>query len=209
MGYSPKHRPTVTLVGGMSGPGARPAILAPATVSNGGVDFVRVIDGGAGYVNPIAIIVAPGNPNVNVVPIWAPAGALKSSTRDMMSFAEAALGHAEVNGVKVSARLRSAFRIAQKGYVCEIADQRPCILLAGLAWTRNPADGGMPALVAKNGGLSGFTANIRLVPALDLGVVVFANTDQSQGIEQNGNPEPGAELVADNIMFAIVRSNLR
>jgi len=208
-GYSPKHPPTVTLVGGTSGPDARPAVLAPATVSNGGVDFVRVIDGGASYVSPIAVIVTPGNPNVNAVPIWAPAGALKSSTRDMMSFAEAALGHAEVNGVQVDSRLRSAFRLAQRGYVCEFGDQRPCILLAGLAWTRNPASGGMPAVVAKNGGLNGFTTNIRLVPSLDLGVVVFANTDQTQGIEQNGNPQPGAELVADNIMYAIARSNLR
>ena len=155
-----------------------------------------------------AVIVAPGNPNVNAVPIWAPAGALKSSARDMMSFAQAALGQAEVNGAQVDSRLRSAFQMAQKGYVCETAGQRPCILLAGLAWTRNPADGGMPALVAKNGGLNGFTTNIRLVPSLDLGVVVFANTDQTQGIEQNGKPQPGAELVADNIMYAIARAKL-
>lgn len=47
-----------------------------------------------------------------------------------------------------------------------------------------------------------------LVPSLDLGVVVFANTDQSEGTSMNGNPQPGAQLVADNIMYAIARATL-
>src|SRR5215468_7435246 len=196
VGYTPKHPPTVTLVGGTSGAGASTAILAPATVSNGAVDFVRVIDGGAGYVDPIAVIVAPGDPNENAVPVWAAAGALKSSTRDMVSFARAALGLPVVNGVRVDPRLRRAFQLAQRGYACEIPGQRPCLLLSGLAWTRNPANGGMPAVVSKNGGLPGFTTDLRLVPSLDLGVIVFANTDQTEGTSMNGNPQPGAQLVA-------------
>ena len=207
IGYTPKHPPMVTLVGGTSGVGARTAILAPATVSNGAVDFVRVIDAGAGYVDPIAVIVAPGDPNENTVPVWAAAGGLKSSTRDMISFAQAALGHSVVNGVRVDPRLRSAFQLAQRSYACEIPDQRPCLLRSGLAWTRNPANGGMPAVVSKNGGILGFTTDLRLVPSLDLGVVVFANTDQTEGTEMNGNPQPGAQLVADNIMYAIARAN--
>jgi hypothetical protein len=46
------------------------------------------------------------------------------------------------------------------------------------------------------------------VPSLDLGVVVFINTDQKQGTAMNGNPQPGAPRVADNIMNAIARANL-
>ena len=124
-GYSPKHLPAVSLVGGTSGPGARAAILAAATVSNGAVDFVRVLDGGAGYVDPIAVIVAPGAPNENPVPVWAAAGALKSSTRDMVSFLQAALGRPAVNGVRIDSRLRRAFRMAEKGYACDTRVSAP------------------------------------------------------------------------------------
>ena len=46
------------------------------------------------------------------------------------------------------------------------------------------------------------------MPSLALGVVVFVNTDQILGTEPNGNPQPGAQLVADNIMYAIARSRL-
>jgi CubicO group peptidase (beta-lactamase class C family) len=208
-GYSPKHPPTVALLSGTSAPGVRTAILAPATVSNGGVNFVRVIDGGTGYVGPIAVIVAPGIPNKYVVPIWAPAGALKSSTRDMISFAQAALGHLVVNGVRLDPRLRSAFQMAQKGYACETAGQRPCLSLSGLAWSSNPGDGGMAAGVSKNGGLPGFTTDVRLAPSLDLGVVVFVNSNQREETANGKKPGASADLIADNILYAIARANQR
>src|SRR5262249_21675805 len=151
--------------------------------SNGGVDFVPVIDGGAGYVDPVGVVVAPPPPTSNNVPVWAPAGALKSSARDMISFAEAALGHSTVNGVKVDPKLRSAFHMAQRGSACA-SDQKPCLDLPGLAWAGVPADGGMPAIVSKNGGLPGFSTELRLVPNIDLGVIVFVNTADNQ--EENG-----------------------
>jgi len=208
-GYSPSDPPTVTLVGGTSGPGARAAILAPADVSNDAVDFVRVIDGGAGYVDPIAVIVPPGGAAVNAVPVWAPAGALKSSARDMLFFAEAALGHSVVNGTTLDSRLTAAFAMAEKGYVCETAGQRPCLALSGLTWSRNPADGGMPAVVSKNGGLPGFSTDLRLVPSLDLGVIVFINSNQKPTAGSGKKPVSTATDIADNIMYAIARSNLR
>jgi CubicO group peptidase (beta-lactamase class C family) len=214
-GYSPKHLPAVALVGGTAGPNARTAILAPATVSNGGVDFVRVMDGGAGYVDPIAVIVAPGNPFDNAVPVWAAAGALKSSTRDMVWFAEAALGHQWVNDVQVDGKLRSALQMAQKGYACETPDQRPCVGLSGLAWAISPTDGGMREIVAKNGGLPGFTTELRLVPSTDLGVIVFANSSQTPleasdpaDAEKSAKPPSTAGLIADNIVYAIARLKL-
>jgi len=126
----------------------------------------------------------------------------------MIAFMQAALNQPLANGVRIDSRLRRAFRVAEKGYVCESTGQGPCVLVAGLAWTRNPASGGMPSVVSKNGALDGFTTNVRLVPSLELGVVVFVNTDQTLGIETNGNPQPDAQLVADNIMYAIARSRL-
>jgi CubicO group peptidase (beta-lactamase class C family) len=208
-GYSPNHPPTVTLTGGTTGPGARTAILAPATVSNGGVDFVRVIDGGAGYVDPIAVIVAPGRPSDNAVPIWAPAGALKSTARDMSSFAQAALGQSVVNGVKLDPRLKSAFKMAQKGYACETPNQRPCLAMSGLAWSSTPADSGVPSVVSKNGGLAGFSTDLRLVPSLDLGVIVFINSNQRGEMADGKKPVSTSTLIADDIMYAIARANLR
>jgi CubicO group peptidase (beta-lactamase class C family) len=205
-GFSPKHPPVVTVTGGNYGPGARNAILGTATVSNGGLDFVPVIDGGAGYVDPIAVVVAPGPPANNNVPIWAPAGALKSSARDMISFAEAALGHSTVNGVRVDPKLRSAFQMAQKSYACANSD-KPCLDLSGLAWAGTPADGGMPAIVSKNGGLPGFSTELRLMPNLDLGVIVFINTNDTQK-EDGKKPPSTSGLIADNIMYAIARSKL-
>jgi len=59
-GYSVKDPPPVTITGGAQGPDARPAVLAPANISNGSVDFVRVLDSGQGYADPIAVIVEPG-----------------------------------------------------------------------------------------------------------------------------------------------------
>src|SRR5262249_41257859 len=146
-------------------------------------------------------------PANNNVPIWAPAGALKSSARDMISFAEAALGHSTVNGVRVDPKLRSAFRMAQKGYACANADQKPCLDLSGLAWAKLPADGGMPAVVSKNGGLAGFSTELRLVPNIDLGVIVFVNTNDTQK-EDGKKPQGTSELIAENIMYAIARSKL-
>jgi CubicO group peptidase (beta-lactamase class C family) len=173
----------------------RAAILARPTVSNGGVDFVRVIDGGAGYVDPIAVIVPPGRAAHNAVPVWAPAGALKSTARDMLFFAEAALGHSVVNGAKLDPRLKSAFKLAQKGYACEIAGQRPCLALSGLTWSSTPADGGMPAAVSKNGGLPGFSTDLRLVPSLDLGVIVFINSNRNAGTNNGKKPVSAATKI--------------
>ncbi len=202
-GYSVKHPPTVTITGGTQGPGAQPAVLAPANISNGSVDFVRVLDGGQGYVDPIAVIVEPGNPLHNAVPIWAPASALKSSARDLLKFAEAALRHRFVDGVAVDSRLRAGFEVAQMSYACETP--RPCLRFSGLAWAITPADGGMGKVISKNGGIAGFSTQIGLVPSLDLGVVVFVNSRQN--LIETGKPDADAARILNNILSAIARES--
>lgn len=206
-GYSVKDPPTVTITGGTLGPDARPAVLATANISNGSVDFVRVLDGGQGYVDPIAVIVEPGDPFQNAVPIWAPAGALKSSARDLLKFAEAALGHRLVDGIRVDSRLRAAFETAQRSYACEVFGQRPCLGFSGLAWAITPADGGMGKVISKNGGIAGFSTQIGLVPSLDLGVVVFVNSRQN--LIETGKPDADAARILNNIISAIARERLR
>ena len=80
------------------------------------IAFVKILDGGAGYVGPLAVLVAPGQPFLNNIPIWAPAGALSSTARDMTTLAEAALGHRIVNGKPVSRSIREGFQIAETSY---------------------------------------------------------------------------------------------
>ena len=85
-----------------------------------------MIDGGAGYVDPIALIVPASSAADHMVPIWVPAGALK--------------------------------------------------------WSRNPADGrdaGGGLEERAGGGLPGFSTDLRLVPSLDLGVIVFINSNRN------------------------------
>src|SRR5439155_17179141 len=70
--------------------------IAQAVLWHHRVAFVRVADPGAGYVEPLAVAIAPGRPFT--IPIWAAAGALSSTARDMVSLAEAALGHELIGG---------------------------------------------------------------------------------------------------------------
>jgi CubicO group peptidase (beta-lactamase class C family) len=206
-GYSTDDLPTVTITGGTRGAQARDAVLAPASVSNGSVDFVRVLDGGRGYVEPIAVIVAPGEPTDNPIPIWAPAGALSSSARDMLALAEAALGHIVGRHFLLALWLNLGFRVAQIPSVCNVPNQDPCLAFTGLAWEITPRDGGVGAIITKNGGLDGFSSEVRLLPALDLGVVVFVNSRQK--FEEKGKPSKTAGNIADSILYTIARGGLR
>lgn len=99
--------------------------------------------------------------------------------------------------------------MAQKGYACETESQRLCLAMSGLAWSSNPADGGMPAVVSKNGGLAGFSTDLRLVPSLDLGVIVFINSNQTGETADGKKPVSASALIADDITYAIARANLR
>lgn len=172
-----ERRPRVAVVGGRIG-GTK--ATATAHVVNGQVVFVSVDKPGSGYVDPIRVIVEPGGGVANVVPVWAPAGALKTSLSDMAKFAQSAMRHQL--GHKNS-RIDKAFRFAQKPYACtgpdpSLANCEPGQPRSALAWAVLPADpeSGRPAVVSKNGGLTGFTTQVNLMPSEKLGVVVFSNS---------------------------------
>ena len=88
--------------------------IAQAVLWHHRVAFVRVADPGAGYVEPLAVAIAPGRPFT--IPIWAAAGALSSTARDMVSLAEAALGHERIGGKRVDPVILDGFRIAETPY---------------------------------------------------------------------------------------------
>ena len=205
-GYS--GAPKVVIGGGRHPSKGRDA-TATAHNANGRVIFVSVDDSGDGYEQPIAVIIEPGGALHSPIPIWAPAGALTSTIADMVNFASAALGQTKVAGRNVPPSITAGFDIAETTYACEGAvPSPPCekgVLQSGLAWGIEPADvnNGVPAVVFKNGGLTGFSTQVDLIRDLNLAVVVFVNTKQAGA--DTGEEEEGAlaPIIARNILFAL------
>ena len=104
---------------------------------------------------------------------WYPAGALRSTAADMLSFAEANLRHESVGAHAVSANLISAMKLAQT----------PTLTLPngherqGMAWATDLGDGGPEVApeVLKNGGTVGFSTVILLNPSKDLAIFIAVN----------------------------------
>ena len=196
--------PTVTISGGRRAKG-RDAV-AQAVLWHQQIAFVKILDGGAGYVEPLAVLVAPGQPFLNNIPIWAPAGALSSTARDMTTLAEAALGHRIVNGKPVARSIRDGFQIAETSYaqgstLCQDAE----IDGSGLAWAILPPDGDVGEIIVKNGGVGGFSTVVFLVPSIDLGIVVFINSRTPPSVAaQGGQPTSIATYTGFNMIFAIL-----
>ncbi|WP_180982390.1 serine hydrolase domain-containing protein [Methylocella silvestris] len=196
--------PTVVFSGGFGGGVGRNA-TGTVQIANGEVAFVGIADGGDGYALPLSVVVDPGDGFTNVVPIWAPAGALHSTVQNMATFAQAALGSP---GVLVPPAMAAGFKIAQTPRAC--TGQKPSlskcpanILLSDLAWATIPEDkvNHVPAIVLKNGGLTGFSTQIMLMPARGLGVVVFANSNGNQVSDNKSTGE--APLIARGALYAL------
>lgn len=118
---------------------------------------------------------------------WYAAGGLRSTGRDMISFAEANLGHTKVNGKPVSAELIAATQLAQKPIY---AMPNGCNEQA-MAWVNNMG-GGHPNLhpvIVKNGGTSGFSTVIAISPTKDAAIFIAVN-------QVGANPaEKGIEIL--------------
>jgi CubicO group peptidase (beta-lactamase class C family) len=203
-----KRVPKVTIRGGR-GAGGRDA-TAVAHLANGRVNSITVSNGGAGYRPPLTARVAPGDPEKNVIPIWAPAGALQSTLDDVARLAAAALDR-PLRRARLPLSLREGFRIAETPYACAAADPTLSTCPAGtnrvgLAWSIVPADAAnhAPEIVTKNGGLPGFSSQIFLVPERGLAVVVLVNSE-SHGVdvEKIGGNHPLAAAPAQVLAFNI------
>jgi CubicO group peptidase (beta-lactamase class C family) len=184
---------------------------ATAHIANHKVSFVTVDDGGEGYEQPLSVVFTPGTPLQNSIPIWAPAGALSSTLRDMVRLAAAALGHTEVESRPMTSRITAGFTIAETPYACqnkggfpELEQCKPENPQSGLAWTIEQADSthSMPTIISKNGGLPGFSTQLMLMPDRDLAVVVFMNT-RSGGTNLGEEISSPASIIARNILGAL------
>lgn len=109
---------------------------------------------------------------------WYAAGGLRSTARDMLSFGEANLGHAEVNGKQVPAELTAAMKLAQT----PIYTMPKGFNKQAMAWVNNMGNGSpnLHPVILKNGGTAGFSSVIALNPTKDL--VVFIAVNQSRAI---------------------------
>ncbi len=175
--------PEVTITGGRPLDVGSDAVLA-AELVNGGVAFVEVVDPGAGYVDPLSVIIEQGAPTDFPVTASAASGFLRTSLRDLSAFAEAALGRREVGGRRVPRKITRAFEIAQRSQACygpepALATCPPTQTRSALAWAVEPADpaSGVAAIVSKDGEVPGYSTFIALMPDEDLGVVVMMNAE--------------------------------
>jgi CubicO group peptidase (beta-lactamase class C family) len=215
LGSSYTTPPGVTITGGRHNGTACRDAKGKAHIANGRVTFVSIEDGGDCYEQPAAVIVEPGTSLTNAIPIWAPAGALHSTVRDMTVFAAAALGRAPSGLISPDTAITAGFKIAEREYACTGTDpdQHPCptgTSLSALAWGILPEDKHqhVPAILSKNGGLPGFSTQVLLMDARGLAVVVFANsngeTDTGEAPDtDNTKPRKVAESIARNIFYAL------
>jgi hypothetical protein len=194
-----QYPPSVVISGGREG-GSN--AVAVARIANGHVIAVEVTNHGAGYAPPVSVAVAPGRAESNGVTIWAPAGGLLSTVNDLTRFAAAASGITSVQSMRVPAAMTVGFRTAETPYACEaenpiLAACPQGVWQSGLAWDIQPADpaNAIPKVVAKNGGLPGYSSQIVLVPSRQLAVVVLINSD-------TGSPAADIALdIAHNLML--------
>lgn len=104
---------------------------------------------------------------------WYPAGALRSTAADMLSFGEANLGHATVEGHTVPGELTAAMKLAQiPTFTLPNGQERQ-----GMAWVTNTGDGtqGAAPEVLKNGGTVGFSTVILMNPRKDMTIFIAVN----------------------------------
>jgi len=106
---------------------------------------------------------------------WYAAGGLRSTAHDMISFAEANLGHNEVNGKPVSAELTAAMQLAQTPIFTMPNGNKQA-----MAWV-NDVRGGTPVIL-KNGGTAGFGSGIVICPSKNAAVFIVMNQAGAQPI---------------------------
>jgi CubicO group peptidase (beta-lactamase class C family) len=199
--------PMVTITNGRAA-GSGFNATAVAHIANGHVTFVDVTDPGQGYVDPLSVSVAPGTGLNTQVSIWAAAGRIKSTIRDMSRFTAAALGETITGQRPIDPNVTAGFKLAQIPFACQgpnpLLPCAPPTTQSGLAWGITPADetNRFPEEVLKNGGLPGFSTQVLLMPTQHMGVVVFVNTRTGASDTGDEKTTP-APTIASNILHAL------
>ena len=151
-----------------------------AIVSNGAVVAVHMTSGGSGYPSRPVVHIAPGTNTVNVVPVWAAAGAIKSSASDLIKLCQLYLGRPEIDGNPVEPTLSLGARTALTPLI--LNSQSNPNGFTGMAWNVSTGDieGGLNMQFGKDGGLTGFASYVSLVPSINLGVVILRSNNAAK-----------------------------
>lgn len=117
------------------------------------------------------------------MPVWAAAGALKSSASDLVKLCQLYLGSTEIAGSTVPRALSEGAREALLPLVQNAASSPG--VFTGMTWqtSTNPIQGGLNLTVSKDGALPGFATYVTLVPAAKLGVVILRSNNQTNAGE--------------------------
>ena len=160
------------------GPGGGVA-TGSALISSGTVIGVNITNPGSGYIGPPVVQIAPGRNHVNVVPVWAAAGSLKSSASDLIKLCQLYLGQQEIGGNSVPLNLSLGARFALQPLIQYTSANETNFV--GMAWQTSAVDieGGFNLRVVKDGGLPGFASYVELIPAIELGVVILRSNNQT------------------------------
>jgi CubicO group peptidase (beta-lactamase class C family) len=123
---------------------------------------------------------------------WYPAGWLRSTAIDMLSFSEANLFHEQVAGHPVSDELINAMKLAQAPVYRipgEEAEQ-------GMAWASNIGNGdpNLAPETLKNGGTVGFSSVIMVNHRKDIAVFIVVNKPGQQSRSARRAPRPSHPL---------------
>lgn len=168
IGFSTKH-----------GSGAE----ASAIVSGGAIVGAIVTKPGGGYSAPPVVQISPGGNIVNTVPVWAAAGALKSSASDLIKLCQLYLGQQEIGGNPVPAELALGARYA----LLPLIQNTPSgpTKFTSMTWAVDTGfiGGGQNLVISKDGALPGFATYVSLVPAVNLGVVILRANNQASRAE--------------------------
>ena len=105
---------------------------------------------------------------------WYAAGGLRSTTRDMLRYGEANLGHAEVEGEHVPEEVTRAMQEAQMPIYQLPAPWKAHQAMAWVVTDAHPSEG-RGAMVWKDGGTAGFSSAVVLHHGKDIAVFVAIN----------------------------------
>jgi CubicO group peptidase (beta-lactamase class C family) len=188
-GYGPG---TTFRFGSSAGNGA----AAVPIIADGQIVGAKVTNPGSGYYSNPQVVLSPGPSVTNRVPVWAAAGAIKSSASDLVRICQLYLGQTEIDGHAVSPELSLGARFALQPLASKSTANTA--ELSAMAWDYEPLNllAGYNLQISKDGGLNGFGSYVTLVPAVKLGVVVLCNNHNSANYDKTS-------LVANSIALAI------
>mgnify|MGYP000530001293 FL=1 len=159
-------------------------IFAPLGMTRSTFEFSNAVkDGNYAAGNGIGLNGVQGVPAFDRLVIAGPAGSIHSSATEMARYVAFQLGKGDLNGKRlVSAKQLEAMHTQQISIDEDVEVPGVAFTGYGFGWFTGEYRG--IRIVEHGGNINGFTANMQLIPAKGLGIVLLTNMD---GAEDFGN----------------------